>query len=212
MGEAVVWERCRDAARELGSGVVWVEAKRIAEALEARPERPRVPEDEVRRSLDEHAVPLGRGPGFPVFVSDGTGRYALLESLTPAKGDGTSEARIRDILAKCLSRLGPAIGTSLTLLGTEYKVDGKSIDIAAEGSHRAFWALEVKTETETGDGVNQVAGYMSLAKRGNLGYASYWGAVLAPGFSDEAKAIARDRGIRLCQYQLCAEYTLLPLR
>lgn len=136
MGDEAVWVRCRDALRQLGSGVVWADAAQVAATLRERSGEQTMTEGDVRRVLDDHALAPTRGSSFPLFLSDGH---------------------------------------------------------------------------ETGDGVNQVAGYVSLCRRAVSGYSSYWGAVLAPGFSAEAKTIAKDRSVSLCEYVLCAEYTKVPL-
>lgn len=203
-----IWERCRDALRQLGSGVVWTDARRVAEVL-AGGDGPGIPETVIRRALDTHATVLARGPDFPAFLSNGSSGYALLEP--PAdQPRPLAEVEVRNILSGCLSRLGPAVGADLHLLRTEYGVAGKYIDIAAEGPHKSLWVIEVKADTENGDGVGQAAGYVSLCRKHLPGYSSFFGVVVAPAFTDQAVAIAKDRNIRLARFRLCAEYSALP--
>ena len=207
MAEKSLWESCRTALRELGAGVVWADVNQVIEAVARQTNQKPAPEGDLRRALDEHAAAIVRGRDSSIFLTDGAGRYAILETPAARGGDVIPETKVQEIMCGCLSRLGPALGTTLQLVGPEYKVDGKHIDIAAKGSSNSLWLIEVKIETETGDGVSQVASYVTLCKKHRPGYNSYWGVVVAPGFSDEAKTVAKDRQIRLCKYDLCAEYT-----
>jgi hypothetical protein len=207
MVERSPWEDCRTALRELGTGVVWADVAQVIGVIARQSDRKPASEDALRHALDEHAAVLVRGRDSPIFLADGAGRYAILEAPAVGERDVLSEARVRDIMCGCLSRLGPALGTSLQLVKPEFEVEGKYIDIAAKGSNNALWVIEIKIDAETGDGVSQVASYVTLCKKHKPGYNSYWGVVVAPRFSTEAKTIAKDRQIRLCDYRLCAEYT-----